>query len=505
MALQRPLILTSALALSLAGLSQPGETARLRFAVTYRAGQGGQPLDGRLLLIISADKAEEPRFQISDVALRSQQIFGVDVDGWKPGQEAVFEGGVLGFPVRSIAELPAGRYHVQALLHRYETFRRADGHVVKLPMDRGEGQQWSKAPGNLYSTPREIAIDPAHPETIRIELDQVIPPIADPPTTKYVKHEKLLSERLSKFWGRPMYLGANILLPEGFDTHPNARYPLVINHGHFPYDLDGFRDEPPDPNLKPEVLRALPPRGLQPHRAGVRQRVLQGLDGARLSPLPPRRDPARQPVLRRLLRRELPEPRPLRRRHHLRAHPLPREEIPRPRRGLGALHVRRLDGRLGGPRGPGHLSRRVQRLLGRVSGPHRLPRIHRRQHLRGRERVLLEGAVGEHRDAVPPRLPRPPLLDGRALQPARARSRHEEPLGRAVGHLGGRLLPGRARRVPEAHLGQEHRGHRQDGRGILEGELRPRPHPAPGLGKGPRQEARRQDPHLRRRAWTTTT
>jgi hypothetical protein len=251
MPIQRPLILTSALALSLAGFAQPGETAKMRFAVTYRGGQANAPLDGRLLLIISTNKTEEPRFQISDVALRSQQIFGVDVDGWKPGEDAVFEGAVLGYPVRSLSGLPAGRYQVQAVLHRYETFRRSDGHVVKLPMDRGEGQQWSKAPGNLCSTPREIAIDPAHPETIRIELDRVIPPIPDPPTTKYIKHEKFLSERLTKFWGRPTYLGANILLPEGFDTHPNARYPLVINHGHFPYDLEGFRPEPADPNLKP--------------------------------------------------------------------------------------------------------------------------------------------------------------------------------------------------------------------------------------------------------------
>jgi hypothetical protein len=141
---------------------------------------------------------------------------------------------------------------VQALLHRYETFKRSDGHVVKLPMDRGEGQQWNKAPGNLYSTPREIRLDPARANTISIELDQVIPPIPDPPTTKYVKHEKIRSERLSKFWGRDMYLGAHVLLPEGFDNHPNARYPLVIFHGHFPGTISGFREEPPDPNLKPD-------------------------------------------------------------------------------------------------------------------------------------------------------------------------------------------------------------------------------------------------------------
>jgi hypothetical protein len=49
-----------------------------------------------------------------------------------------------------------------------------------------------------------------------------------------------------------MHLGAHILLPHGFDEHPNARYPLVINHGHFPYTFGGFREEPPETNIKCE-------------------------------------------------------------------------------------------------------------------------------------------------------------------------------------------------------------------------------------------------------------
>ena len=63
------------------------------------------------------------------------------------------------------------------------------------------------------------------------------------------------SEMLSKFWGRPMYLGAVILLPEGFDAHGKARYTLVINHGHFPYTFGGFRTTPPDPDLKPDYSK----------------------------------------------------------------------------------------------------------------------------------------------------------------------------------------------------------------------------------------------------------
>jgi len=222
------------------------------FAVHFGAGASAQPLDGRLLLLISTDDTKEPRLQISGTSLNTQQVFGIDVEGLKPGEDAYFDANVLGFPVESLANLKPGTYNVQALLHRYETFHRADGHTVKLPMDRGEGQHWNLAPGNLYSTPRKITIDPGKRELISIELDKVIPPIPDPPETKYVKHVRIQSELLTKFWGRPMYLGAHVLLPEGFDAHPNARYPLVINHGHFPYTIEDFRETPPDPDLKCE-------------------------------------------------------------------------------------------------------------------------------------------------------------------------------------------------------------------------------------------------------------
>src|SRR5687767_6520804 len=227
------------------------QTGGLRFAISFPEASSKQPLDGRMLLLVSTDGAREPRFQITE-DLNTQQVFGIDVEGLKPGQEAIVSAGAFGYPVRSLSQVPRGEYTVQALLHRYETFKRSDGHTVKLPMDRGEGQQWNRAPGNFYSTPQKITIDPQKPETIKLVLDKIIPPIVPPKDTKYIKHVKMQSKRLSDFWGRPMYLGANILLPEGFDSHPNARYPLVIFHGHFPATFGGFRETPPDPNLKPE-------------------------------------------------------------------------------------------------------------------------------------------------------------------------------------------------------------------------------------------------------------
>ncbi len=243
--------LAAAISLSCAPEPDDGTASPLEIAVSFPGAMSAEPLDGRVLVMLSTDDSGEPRFQIRG-GVKSQQVFGVDALGLAPGAEAVVDGETFGYPAASLAEVPAGEYHVQALLHRYETFTRADGHTVKLPMDRGEGQRWNKAPGNLYSTPRKLIVNPLEKTRLSIQLDQVIPEVELPEDTEYVKHVKIGSKLLSEFWGRPMHLGAHVLLPEGFDEHPEARYPLVIFHGHFPSDFGGFRPEPPDPDLECE-------------------------------------------------------------------------------------------------------------------------------------------------------------------------------------------------------------------------------------------------------------
>jgi len=220
------------------------------FSVSFSKERSAQPADGRLLLLLSTDPAEEPRMQIND-SPRSQMVFGIDVDGMAPGRPVVLDDSAYGYPVRYLHDVPRGEYNVQVVLHRYETFHRADGHTVKLPMDRGEGQHWNLAPGNLYSTPRKITIGGAG-DAIEISLDQEIPPIPPPPDTPYIRHIRIQSRLLTQFWGRPMYLSANVLVPEGFDAHPEARYPLMIFEDHFNADFGGFRTTPPDPDLKPD-------------------------------------------------------------------------------------------------------------------------------------------------------------------------------------------------------------------------------------------------------------
>ena len=224
------------------------------FEVMLPASISNKPLDGRLLLLLSKSTSGEPRFQISDDEA-TQQVFGMDIDQWKPGTKKQFDASAFGYPVETIKQITSGNYRVQVVLHIYETFKRKDGNIVKLPMDRGEGQHWNIAPGNLYSTTQDIKYTPETSFKLMLNLDQKIPPIKEPEDSKYVKHIKIQSKLLTEFWGRPMYLGAHILLPEGWETHLNVKYPLAIYHGHFPDDFDGWRTTPPDENLVPDTVK----------------------------------------------------------------------------------------------------------------------------------------------------------------------------------------------------------------------------------------------------------
>ncbi len=244
-----PVLVLVAAALTAASHASAQDAVGVEISVSYSRRANPGPLDGRLLLMLSTDDSAEPRFQIG-WGLDSQQVFGLDVDGLMPDEPVVFDAAVFGWPLASLAELPAGEYQVQALLHRYDSFTLASGHTVKLPASWEAGQRWNREPGNLYSKPRTVRIDPAAGAALEIRLDQVLPPVSPPADTRYVRHIRIRSERLSAFWGRDMYLGAHVLVPEGFDERPEARYPLMIFHGHYPRDLSGFRTEPPDPDLE---------------------------------------------------------------------------------------------------------------------------------------------------------------------------------------------------------------------------------------------------------------
>lgn len=219
------------------------------FKVSYDNVLSQEVQDGRLLLLLATHDEQEPRFLISNAA-DTQLVFGMNVEDWAAGTDRVIDRHATGFPLADLSQVPTGTYYAQAILNRYRDYHLADGKVVSLPPDRGEGQQWNKKPGNFYSKPVKIEIDDATPGSFDLVLDQVIPEIDPPEDTEFVKHVRMRSELLSDFWGEDTYLGAHVLLPKGFNEHPDVHYPLMVFHGHFPADFGGFRTEPPDPELE---------------------------------------------------------------------------------------------------------------------------------------------------------------------------------------------------------------------------------------------------------------
>jgi hypothetical protein len=252
------------------------QSSGLRVEISFPKEASATPLDGHVFLLISTSDKDEPRFQIAEDFAESQQAFSLDVNSLAPGAPATIDASTFGYPTRSLADLPASDYFVQGLLNIYETFHLSTGQTVKLPPDKGEGQHWQTKPGNLYSKPVKMHLDPKSNQVIRISLNQKIPPIeqelaevdrvldwgrglSQPVSeNKWVKRIRLQSELLTKFWGRPTYLGAIVLLPDGFDAHPDAHYPLIVEQDHFHRDLflpNAFRTEPPSPGLKGNALQ----------------------------------------------------------------------------------------------------------------------------------------------------------------------------------------------------------------------------------------------------------
>jgi enterochelin esterase-like enzyme len=250
------------------------QPASLRFEISFPKEMSATPLDGHVMLLVSNNNDKEPRFQVSYNTTESQQMFGVDVDALAPDVPTVVDPSTLGFPAESLNDLAAGDYWVQAVLNIYETFHLSNGHTVKLPPDKGEGQHWQTKPGNLYSKPQKVHLDPKVGQTIRISLADKIPSLEDQDKAaavaagrswspdehadnKWVKHIRIQSDLLTKFWGTPTYLGAVVLLPDGWDEHPDAHYPVIVEQDHFARDLPGvvgFRTTPPTDDLKGGAL-----------------------------------------------------------------------------------------------------------------------------------------------------------------------------------------------------------------------------------------------------------
>jgi Putative esterase len=216
----------------LAATSCARHAAPVRFTVTVPSSARADALTGRVFVVISRDSNPEPRLNMAARTMTTP-YFGVDVKNLAAGQLAMVDDTTTGYLVNTPRDIPAGDYYVQAVVNVYTEFHRADGHTLWAHMDQWEGQHLTRSPGNLYSPVTKVHLDPTSGFDVALQASQVIPPVEVPPDTKWVKRIKIQSDILTKFWGHPMFLGATVLLPQGYDEHPAAHYPVLYEQGHF--------------------------------------------------------------------------------------------------------------------------------------------------------------------------------------------------------------------------------------------------------------------------------
>lgn len=187
----------------------------LRFEVDGARDLFTSPLSGRLFVVLGKAKSPEPRTTIGNTGQDAPPVLARDVTNFLAGKASTLDRRSALFPLRTLGELPAGDYFIQAVL--------ATNRDLLLP----------NAPGNLVSRPVMIHLDPTMGATVKLTLDHHLPEESLPADTDLVKFVKFHSAKLSQFWGRPMFLRAAIMLPRDWDKETARRYPLVVRIGGF--------------------------------------------------------------------------------------------------------------------------------------------------------------------------------------------------------------------------------------------------------------------------------
>ena len=116
-------------------------------------------------------------------------------------------------------------------------------HVIEAHMNSGAFQDPFKAPGNAMSRMQKITVDGNGMPELELFIDRVIPPSrplregevlqqGNYDDTEWVRYVKIRSDKVSEFWGQDMYIGANVLLPPGYDENSPQKYPVLYMQGH---------------------------------------------------------------------------------------------------------------------------------------------------------------------------------------------------------------------------------------------------------------------------------
>jgi hypothetical protein len=191
------------------------QTTSLKFEISVKPGLISVSQNGRVFVFINKKNDREPRLVDGEVSFDAPPMLARDVKDFGAGKTAMIDNSSVAYPIADLARLPAGDYFLQSLL------------------DTNLDVSSLNAPGNLYSEVQKVSIDPQKGGTIKLTLSNAVPAETLPSDTEYVKFLKIQSPLLTKFYGRPIFVRAAVLLPRTYLTDTSAKFPLIVNIGGY--------------------------------------------------------------------------------------------------------------------------------------------------------------------------------------------------------------------------------------------------------------------------------
>ena len=182
------------------------------FEITFAKKLRTEPFTGRVIIYMSDKLSGQPRLQHGWTS--RQPVFGKDVKDWKSDSKLVITE-ADGFPY-SLADLPAKKYAVQAVMH------------TNL-----DAPHSGKACGNLYSKSEEFDLeDEDFDGVIHLRITKRVPEKSDDVTPPRSKVVELKSQLLSKFYGRDEFHRAVVMLPPEYESELDRKFPAIyVIHG----------------------------------------------------------------------------------------------------------------------------------------------------------------------------------------------------------------------------------------------------------------------------------
>jgi S-formylglutathione hydrolase FrmB len=187
----------------------------------------GQPLSGRLLIFLKAGSGDKQISMSEFHAPGTAETFvcAREIRDLAPGSSVEVDADEIAYP-RAFSEIAAGNYEVQAVLdveHTYNYKERVPEDWVSPVVGVAD---WKPGVG---AEPELVLDHHPDPNPQRAAMLAEAKESAKPDVARLEEFESPL---LTRFWGRPTYIRAWVILPPGYADHGSVTYPSAYwTHG----------------------------------------------------------------------------------------------------------------------------------------------------------------------------------------------------------------------------------------------------------------------------------